>query len=341
MKRTAIQTTLGFITGLILLSLPPGLVPAQTAGTGPSAGSAPEVPANISYSIRFYDKQIYHPDSPVRLKAEIRNNSPRDFHFQVSDRRVFNFDFGVYTLKNRRLKYAEDYTRNRGLNQPVFFREATLGPGEEYSFIINLRDFVALDEPGMYYVESSFFPRVTAATPASADSRSGLTSNRLTLSIRPGSTEQPASSEMVREETEETLKQTALPPDQVISYTLEALQEENMDKFMLYLDLESLYLQSPGQKRRYLGQSEENRRRILERYREDLKEGRAEQSLMERPSRFTILRTNYTPREGSVIVKEEFQYQDITEVREYTYYLEHRENIWKITHYEVQNLGSR
>ncbi len=337
MKRTIPTTTLKTILGLAAVLVFPAAFPAGL--TGQETGTAAEIPGNISYSIRFFDKQIYYQDSPIRLKAEIQNNSARDFHFQVSDRRVFNFDFGVYTLKNRRLKYAEDYTRKRALNQPVFFREATLGPGEEYSFIISLRDYVSLEETGMYYVESSFFPRVT---PGIGQAGSQLTSNRLTLSIRPGSAEESADTGlMVREDTEETLKQTALPPDQVVSYTLNALQEENMDQFMLYLDLESLYLQSPGQKRRYLGQSEENRRQILERYREDLQEGRTEYSLMERPSRFTILRTNYTPREGSVIVREEFQYQDITEIREYTYYLEHRESIWKITQYEVQNLGSR
>ena len=58
------------------------------------------------------------------------------------------------------------------------------------------------------------------------------------------------------------------------------------------------------------------------------------------PQEFEILNTQYTPSQGTVTVIEKFAYPDYTEVKEYTYYLERRENIWLIVNYEVMNIGT-
>lgn len=292
---------------------------------------------DVSFTIRYFDKVIYYPETPIMVKAEIRNNSPEDYRFRITDSRVFNFEFQVYTLGNQKLEPAQDFTTKRRTNQPIFFREVLLGPGEEYGFVINLKNYVKITEPGTYYVDGRFFPHIAATTQPVGPS---LSSNRLTLSVRPSQGQRDFDT-MMAEERQETLQRLDLAPDEVVQHTLEALQKKSMDEFFLYLDVESLLLQDAGRERRFRQLSQENRQREIKHYKEDIMEGRKEYTLMERPIHFEILRTNYTPREGTVLVQAEFQYQDIIEIKEYTYHLENKENIWYITRYEVQNLGSR
>jgi len=295
------------------------------------------MPRNVNFTIRYFDKEIYYPDSPLLIKAEIRNNSADIYRFQIADSRVYNFHFQAHTLNNQPLSAAQIYRNQRTSNKPVFFREVQLGPGEEYSFIMDLRDYIDIEGPGTFYVDSIFTPQVgTNLSPAGTTYRS----NRLTLSIRPGRGKDNMET-LLAEERKATLEALDLAPDEVIRFTLEALQEKEMQKFFLYLDLESLLMQDPGRLRRFKNLSEENRIQEIKRYQEDLLESRTEYSLMERPNSFEIIRTNYTPREGTVLVRSEFQYQDIIEIKEYTYHLEKQGNIWKVIRYDVQNIGSR
>ncbi len=296
-----------------------------------TAAAAPE---GIDFSIRFYDKQIYFPDSSIRIKAMVTNNTASPYRFNLADRRIFTLDFEAVTMSNRMLPHAANFTIQRGSNQPVFFREVSIAPGEEFAFIEDLTGYVEIGEPGAYVVSARFYPDL-----ATGNSPDFIASNRLTLSIRPGASEN-ALEGAIDEETGAVLRREALPPDQVVAYTLRARQKSQWDKFFLYLDIESLLNRDPARQREYTRYSEERRRRMIEEFRENLKQERVDTDIIQIPASFEIIRTAYTPSEGSVQVVQRFRYPDYTEIKEYTYHLRLRDTVWYIYNYEVRNLGT-
>ena len=99
-----------------------------------------------SVTIRFYDKTVYYPgngqENPVLIRVTISNNTSDTMRFKLADNRIFSMDFNVVNSKNIRLEHTEEFIRKRSTNQPVFFREISLEPGEEYSFIENIKDYI-------------------------------------------------------------------------------------------------------------------------------------------------------------------------------------------------------
>jgi hypothetical protein len=291
----------------------------------------------VSFNIRFYEKRIYYlqdPDHPVLLEAVLTNDSSETYRFQMADERVYNFDFEVSTPTNILLDHSQEFTRSRTRNQPVFYREISLEPGEKYGVVVSLPDFVAIPEAGLYTIQGLFYPELNLRGGAEP-----IRSNILTLNIRPAVVfaEERA---MIEAETGMLIQREPLPPDEVVDYMLSARQRSQWEKFFLYLDLESLYLKNPGRARAYRRMSEENRRAALARYKEQLREETVDEDILVIPATYEILQTTYTPFEASVVVIERFRYQDYTEVKRYTYSLERHDNIWVITDYEIVNLGT-
>ena len=64
-------------------------------------------------------------------------------------------------------------------SQTVYFREISIESGEEYSFIENLKNYVVIDSPSVYYLDLNFYPELYKSKYIS------LRSNRLTLEVRP------------------------------------------------------------------------------------------------------------------------------------------------------------
>ncbi|MFP4363769.1 MAG: hypothetical protein ACLFR1_07845 [Spirochaetia bacterium] len=296
--------------------------------------SAAAVPEGIDLSIRFYNRQVYFPGSPVRISIEIANNSTETYRFKLSDMRVFNLDFEVRTLSNRAVSHAQNFIIERNTNQPVFFREIALEPGDRYSFIENMNDFVDIQQPGMYVVKAVFFPDLYQNNPDEQ-----IESNQIMLSVRPEAATSMVAAR-IDEETGEILEAASLPPDEVVRYTLNARQRGQWQRFFLYLDLESLMLKNPDARRRYERLNEEGRRQMLREYRQDLQAQRMSNDILLIPTNFEIQQTVYTPEMGTVTVIERFAYDDYTEVKEYTYYLRRRDGIWEIYDYQVRNLGT-
>ena len=58
------------------------------------------------------------------------------------------------------------------------------------------------------------------------------------------------------------------------------------------------------------------------------------------PEKFEIKKTTYSQTEGKVIVIEWFKNQNFREKKEYTYYVQQRDGIWRIYDYDVNNLGT-
>lgn len=291
--------------------------------------------ADVEFSIRFFDKKIYYPESDVQIKATIVNKTSGVYRFRLSENRAYSMNFDVRDLAGRPLQPDRKFTIDRNSNQPVFFREVVLAVGEEISFTVNLKDFVRIDSSGQYQVQALFYPGLFSPPGAGA-----LESNILRLSVRPSVAGLDEVKEKIDFDTGELLVAQALPPDQVVSYLISARQQGQWERFFLYLDLESLYQRSPQGARVYKSLSEARRIEEIRRYKEALRDEKIDNEILTIPRDFEVLKTTYTPREGRVEVLQKFAYPSYIEVKLYTYYLRKTDGVWKIYSYEVQNRGT-
>jgi len=290
----------------------------------------------IDFSIRYFDKKIYYPGDNVQIKASIINNSPEEFIFSLSENKIFNIKLNVKTMNNQLLDPSEAFIINNSRNSNTFYRQIALDPGEEFSFIVDLKDYTQISKPGMYIVDGMF----------TADLNNPgeflLISNRLPLSIRPSSTEKEFT-EFLDYETGEILKANPIPPDEAVKYMLEARQKSIWPRFFLYLDILELMLLDSNVRRQYERSTEEEQQILIRNFKEQMEHERlqSDQSIVIIPSDFEILHTSYSAENATVIVREEFLQTGFTAVKSYTYYLHRKDGIWKIYNYEVKNIGTK
>lgn len=304
---------------------------------GQSASAQSRV-QNAAVSIKFYDKTMYYPDAadsnPVFIHITVRNTGTDTLRFKLADDRMFSIDFNAYTIKNERLSQTEMLVRKRTTNQTVYFREIALEAGEEYSFVENLKEYLTVANPSVYYVDLTFYPELYRFR----DER--ITSNRLTLEVRPSPSAASSSSIPVEAGTVRILQPEAIPPDQVVERTIVARQKSLWDQYFLYMDVEAMLERTPSQKRRYRAASADERERMMGAYKSDLMQSRIDGDIVAVPERFQIEKTVYSKTEGSVVVTEWFNNRTYYEKKSYTYRLRQREGVWQIYDYTVVNLGT-
>lgn len=300
-------------------------------------GADPEKFQNMSVSIKYFDKTMYYPEpdaSPVQVHISIKNNSKETLRFKIADDRRFSCDFNVFTVKNTLLPQTEDLKRKRTTNQTVYFREISLETGEEYAFVENLKDYVQITEPSVYYVELAVYPELYKSKYLYK------ISNRLTLEVRPSPAAAASTVLPVKNHTAELLKPEEISPDKVVEQTIIARQKSLWDQFFLYLDVESLFLRNSALKRKYVAVSAEERERMLKLYKADLMQSKIDNDIVSIPERFEIEKTVYTKTKGTVTVTEWFKYPNYHEKKSYVYMVRQREGIWQIYDYTVTNLGT-
>ena len=304
---------------------------------GQSASAQSRV-QNAAVSIKFYDKTMYYPDAadsnPVFIHITVRNTGTDTLRFKLADDRMFSIDFNAYTIKNERLSQTETLVRKRTTNQTVYFREIALEAGEEYSFVENLKEYLTVTNPSVYYVDLTFYPELYRFR----DER--ITSNRLTLEVRPSPSAASSSSIPVEAGTVRILQPEAIPPDQVVERTIVARQKSLWDQYFLYMDVEAMLERTPSQKRRYRAASADERERMIDAYKSDLMQSRIDGDIVAIPERFQIEKTVYSKTEGSVVVTEWFNNRTYYEKKSYTYRLRQREGVWQIYDYTVVKLGT-
>ncbi len=288
----------------------------------------------IELTIRFYDKAIYFPNSTVQIKLEIYNNSPDPVRFKMAGSRFFSIDFDVRSVSNVPADRSKTYLVGRGNDAPVYFREVSLEPGERFGFVEALDDYVEITEPGVYLVRAGFYPELHRGADDSV-----VMSNTLTLTIHPGTAE---SEDRIAVDIEagEIRRRAALPPDEVVSFMLNARQHGLREQFLLYLDLERLFTRTDAADNQYRRLSEAERRRVLSQFREELAAPETKDGIALIPTSFEIVKTSYTPAEATVLVTERFKYPNFSEIKEYTYYLYRNDRVWLIYDYAVRNLGT-
>lgn len=293
---------------------------------------------DMSVSIKYYDRTMYYPGNPdtnpVFVHISIKNNSARTMRFKLADDRMFSVDFNGYTIKNLQILQTENVIRKRTTNQTVYFREISLETGEEYSFVENLKDYIEISEPSVYYVELKFYPELYKSKYLS------VTSNRLSLEIRPSPSAASSAVLPVKNKSAELLKPEEISPDKVVEQTIIARQKSLWDQYFLYLDIEAMLQRNAPAKRKYISSSAEERARMLKNYRADLMQSRIDNDIVAVPDKFEIERTVYSKTEGTVTVTEWFRYPNYHEKKSYVYKVRQREGIWQIYDYTVTNLGT-
>lgn len=293
---------------------------------------------NASVSIKYSNRTIYYPgdteENPINIHVTIKNNGIETLRFKLADDRAFSLDFNAYTVKNQKLPQTDSIIEKRTTNQTVYFREISLEYGEEYSFIENLKDYLIIEDPSVYYLELTFYPELYKSK------KIKLTSNRLTLEVRPSPSSSSSSYIPVKENSAEILKPEYLSPDKVVEQTIVARQRSLWDQYFLYMDVESLLKRNKTLRNKYNTVSADERERMLLAFKADLMQSRIENDIISIPEKFQIVKTTYSPTEGTVEVLEWFKYPNFSEKKSYTYKLRQREGIWVIYDYVVVNLGT-
>ena len=332
--------------GIQLLSGAPG-EPVEPGRAAPA--KEPQEEAGIAFTIRYFDKRIYYLDQdPVFIQITLTNNGPYTYRFKLADERAFSVDFDVRTAANRAVEAADLLVRRRSQSQQVYFRDVTIEAGESFSFVEDLKNYAYLKQDGSYVVQARIYPELyqtvqTGISPGKTLSASGrpMKSNRLSLNIRSRPIQGPDGIPLELDvETNAVLVREKLPPDEVVNYLLTARQKSQWEKFFLYLDLEAMLSRDGYRKRQWTAESEEGRKRMSAKYRQDLQNSVLDGDISLIPMDYTIERTVYNGRTGNVTVLEYFRVGTYTEKKRYTWYLEKRDDIWTIVDYAVVNLGT-
>lgn len=291
---------------------------------------------DITLNISFYQKRIYYLNqSDIFVKISLTNNTPQTYRFKAAANKFFNLDFEVKTLSNLVLDHSETFITERNAPEKhVFFREVSLEPGEEYGFVVELNEFAAFENAGIYTVQALFYPDLLKH-----EGSINIRSNKLTLSLRPPVILKEMQA-VIDAETGEALRPQPLPPDEVVAYMLHARQRSQWEKFFLYIDLESLLLQNPSRAARYKKLDQVGREEMLINFKEEMMQEKIEEDMLVIPQRFEILETRYTREEGWVEVLEYFDYRDFTQKKHYTYELKKDDKYWYIIGYTLISIGT-
>jgi hypothetical protein len=307
---------------------------STSVGASASAGVSASMAPQAGFSIRFFEPKVYFLGDPIQVEVVITNTGTDTLRFKVADNRFFNLDFDVRTTTNVGLDHAKEFTIARNTDQPVFFREMSLQPGEKYGLVIDLATYARFPSPGQYVLEATFYPELFRG----ADSMA-MRSNRLALNVKPAMVTAEEKS-LVQAETGAMLARAVLPPDEVVSWTIGARQKSQWERFFLYLDLESLMRKNPEKDRSFRNATESARRQMVDQFRQQLRQMTIQQDISVIPTSYQVLKTSYDAADATVQVLEKFKYPDYTELKQYTYHLKKSDRYWIISDYEIRNQGT-
>jgi len=288
----------------------------------------------VNLTIAYEDKAIYMPGSEVLVKFTIRNVSGETYRFKLAENRMFSVDLEVRTLTNQALPPSRRFTTERTSNQQLYYRDVALEPGEEFSFVEDLSSYVSLDRTGVFVVRGVFYPELVTGPAVLA------AGNTLSLTVQPDLREEDLVQARIDQATGAILERTTMPPDEVVRYTIGALQQGAWNRYFLYIDLEGLLLSEPDRARSYRRLSEPEQAARLDLFADQLQRQITDPQLSAVPTDFEMVRTTYDPAEGTVIMDLTFDYPTFSEAKRYTYFLRRRDSVWYIYDYAVTNLGA-
>ena len=236
---------------------------------------------DVQVSIKLYNKTLYYPgeslDNPIYVHITVANKSDETLRFKLADDRMFSIDFTAFNSKNKKLPYTEEIIKKRTTDRIVYFREIALETGEEYSFVENLKDYVQITEPAIYYFELDFFPELYKSK------NNKIESNRLRIDVKPSPSATGVTKVPVSNETISVLKPESISPDKVVEQTIVARQKNLWDQFFLYMDIEKMLTRDQARKRKYTTLSDIERNRMIQDYKLDLMQSRIDNAIVAIP----------------------------------------------------------
>jgi len=287
--------------------------------------------------LSFFEKDVYYEESDIKLKIEIYNNNPFAVSLKIAENKLHNLAFFAQTAHGIKVNSSPSYSTNRESRKLVLLKDMSIEPGEVFGFIVDLKDYLNLESPGLYYLRSEFYPSTVHETNV------GISSNILKLSIRPGHktvTDTSVYNDFVfDDQAAEVMADKKDSPDIIIQNILKARQTDRWSAFFIYLDLESLLSQSEDLKNRYTRSGENERYYMLEDFKSNISSGKLHSEFIKKPGSYEILKTSYTKDEATVKVLEKFYYDEYTDLKKYTYYLRKAEGFWLVYNYSVENYG--
>jgi len=338
------------------IALMAGFGLSQASAQSAAAQSAATNPG-IDFSVRLFDRQVYHVGiEPILVQVTIANNSPFTYRFRMAEDRAFSVDFEVRSLSNRLLEPAESLVRRRSQARQVFFRDVAIEPGESFSFVEDLRDFVRLDEPGAFVVRAFVHPElfrpefatplggapVSWSAPATRSLEGVLVSERIGLNVLAPVARAPDGLPYALEvATGAVLMRERLPPDEVVEYTIRARMLDQWERFFLYLDLDEMLRRDPIAGRRWANEGAEGRQLMADQFRQQLRSPTTTEGIALVPIDYAIQRTQHSGDSGQVVVRMYFRGIHFTEIKDYTYYLQRRDDVWTIVDLSVVNVGAQ
>jgi len=290
--------------------------------------------SSIDVSIKYFNKQIYHVGDPIVVEFNVVNTSRDPFLFISSFRKIFTFDFEVYTRTNRTVEHSKEYIIQRRQFQPVMNDEITLKHHEVYGARIDISTWFDLTEPGEYIIRGEFYPNLITDNEYMFFSK-----NELYLNLKPPYTEEIREKERIEEM--ETLKRKSLPPYEVVDFILRSLMEKDFEKYFLYIKMEKFIMQFSNAKKQYLEAKDIDKPIVIETFKEYLKGKNTLENVPfdeTIPTDFEIERTVIEKNNAEVTVLEYFEYGRVTETKRYTYYLHLYGDKWLVENYDVVNI---
>lgn len=300
------------------------------------AGVHAESDRTVHLKIQLYDQTLYYEGDTVSIRVTIANDSPDIYRFRLADRRQFNLDFLIAAQDNRKPRESDKFITMLNDDKPIYARDVSILPGEEYSFVETLDDYLVC-QSGIHTLSALFYPELRGQ----AQEQTRLVSNRLSLDIRPAARKKRQVEDQLKLDTQEVLQQQRLSPDEVIVHTVQALQDHRLEAWQLYLDVEKLYNNDPVARARYLRLDEASRLQEMDRYRQDLWKNLTTGSYPQIPTELRIIHTDYDNNTATVVTQQDFNEGSLKVTKEYIYKLEKRGGIWYIIQYNVNNKGRK
>ncbi|RKX73849.1 MAG: hypothetical protein DRP70_09540 [Spirochaetes bacterium] len=190
--------------------------------------------AEVRFSIRYHDKNIYYPGDNIYLKITMSNpmdSDNPDLTFYLADNSLESFGFYLRSLTGEPMPPAQGFTAS--LSNKGAYRVIHLAKGQELSININLNQWVDLSNPGQYRLTGLFYPRMRGR-----DGQSIQADSVLDLTLMP-ETDKRWEDELDAE-VRTALIRRDLDPISIVKETLESRRDSHFNRAALYLDLVSL-----------------------------------------------------------------------------------------------------
>jgi hypothetical protein len=289
----------------------------------------------IIVKIDLANPKIYQQNDDIFVNVKIFNSSSDEKYMVIADEKRFSFDFKMVTMQNREIEHSSEYIISFHRVQPIFNSQIRLAPNEAYIYEVRLNDYFDLNITGQYFVKCLYYPELKLNNSINGV----INSNQLSINIRPESIKEEIILEEKAIEEEKKYFVSKRSPDEVVAFTLNSRMKEEWNKFFLYLDLEKLIQTNNYFKQKYIKADVERQRELIAQYKSYLKKNTIDE-ISFLPTKFEIIKTEYTSGRGKVDAIIYYRYQDYYEKKYYTFFLNKKGNIWYIYSYEVMNLGA-